>query len=152
MEIIKTYFVKLSDFLKSFSVAPTYTQAGVVIVLIFILVLSLAQFRHHFVKWSFKGGLIGLFFGIVLTLIVEGFLLVNGHTALTSLLGWKNAPKPISTALDIGKEKLTNVLGMGTGEIISKETIEETSKSVINTLQSLNPDEIKKVKAIICTP
>lgn len=144
MEIVKTYFVKLSDFLKNFSVAPTYTQAGIVIVLIFLLVLSLAQFRHHFVRWSFKGGLIGLFFGIVLTLIIEGFLLVNGHTALTSLLGWKNAPKPISTALDIGKEKLTNVLGITKKEL--------TTKDAVNVLQSLNPDEIKKVKAIICTP
>ena len=152
MEIIKTYFVKLSDFFKSFSVASTYIQAGVIVVLLFILVLCLAQFRHHFVRWSFKGGLIGLFFGVALTLIVEGFLIVNGHTALTSLLGWKNAPKPISTALDMGKEKLTNVLGLETDEIISKNTIETTSKGVINALQGLNPDEIKKIKAIMCQP
>jgi hypothetical protein len=89
-------------------------------------------------------GLIGLFFGVLLTLILEGFLLINGHTAITSLLGWKNAPKPISTVLDLGKEKLTNVLGM--------EANNPTSTDAIKVLQSLNVAEIKKVKAIICEP
>ena len=70
----------------------------------------MAQFRHHFVKWSMKGGLIGLFFGVLLTLIIEGFLLINGSTAITALLGWKNAPKPIKTALDIGKANLIKTI------------------------------------------
>lgn len=129
MQYIQMLWQKFIDFINNFSVAPTYIQAGAIIVLIFLLVISLAQFRHHFVKWSMKGGLIGLFFGILLTLLLEGFLLVSGHTALTGLLGWKNAPKPISTALDVGKEKLTNTL-----------------------LDGLNPSEITKIKAIICTP
>ena len=144
MQIIGDSFQKLLSFFQSFTFAPTYVQAGAVIVLLFLLVISLAQFRHHFVKWSLKGGWIGLFFGVLLTLIVEGFLLVNGHTALTSLLGWKTAPKPISTALDLGKEKLTDTLEL--------EIKNPTSKDVITTMQSLNPDEIRKIKAIICTP
>lgn len=144
MESVQFVFQKIGSFFSSFSVAPKYIQAGVIIILLFLLVISFAQFRHHFVKWSMKGGLVGLFFGIVLTLLLEGFLLVNGHTALISLLGWKNAPKPISTALDLGKEKLTNVLG---GDIEN-----QTSKDIITTMQSLNPDEIKKVKALICEP
>lgn len=98
------------SFVNNFSVAPTYIQAGAIILLIFLLIIILAQFRHHFVRWSMKGGLIGLFFGIVLTLIIEGFLLVNGRTALITLLSWNNAPKPMSTVLDIGKEKLTNII------------------------------------------
>lgn len=117
------------DFINNFSIAPTYIQAGAIVILLFLLVMSMAQFRHHFVKGSLKGVAVGLFFGVLLTLIVEGFLLVNGQTAITSLLGWKNAPKPIGTALDIGKEKLTDTL-----------------------FQSLNPNEIKKIKAIICQP
>lgn len=110
MQIVQDLWQKIMAFFSSFSVAPTYMQAGAIIILIFLLIVSLAQVRHHFVKWSMKGGLIGLFFGILLTLIIEGFLLVNGHTALTSLLGWKNAPKPISTVLDIGKVKLTDII------------------------------------------
>lgn len=99
-------------FLSKYSMAPAYVQAIVIIALLFLLVVSLAQFRQHFVKWSLKGGLVGLFFGFIFALILEGFLLVGGHTIVTSLLGWKNAPKPISTVLDIGREKLINVLGI----------------------------------------
>lgn len=144
MQTVQVVYQKIVEFFQNLNIVPTYLQAGAIIVLVFLLVVSLAQFRQHFVKWSMKGGLIGLFFGILLTLILEGFLLISGHTALTSLLGWKTAPKPISTALDIGKEKLTNVLG------VSNE--ETTSKDAINLIQTLNPSEITKIRAIICTP
>ena len=43
-------------------------------------------------------------------IIVLLFLLVNGSTAITALLGWKNAPKPIKTALDIGKANLIKTI------------------------------------------
>ncbi len=144
METINFLRDKFSSFLGGFSVAPTYIQAGAIIILLFLLIVSLAQFRQHFVKWSMKGGLVGLFFGFILTLILEGFLLIGGHTVLTSTLSWDNPPKPFSTALDKGKEKLTNVLGAKVEEI--------TSKDVIITMQSLPPSEINKIKAIICTP
>ena len=135
------FFYGLTD---KISLTSIYVQVGAIIVLLFFLVLSLAQVRHHFIKGSFKGGLAGLVFGIIFTLLAEGFLLVNGSTVLTTVFKWDNAPKPFSTALDIGKEKLTNVLGT--------ETVKPTSGDVIETLQSLNPDEIKKVKAILCEP
>jgi hypothetical protein len=144
MEIVNNIVQTVTVFFASVSVAPTYIQAGAIVILLFLLVVSLAQFRQHFVKWSMKGGLVGLFFGILLTLILEGFLLISGHTALTGVLGWKTAPKPISTALDLGKEKLTNVLGVGTDN--------PTSNDVITIMQSLPPSEISKIKAIICTP
>lgn len=144
MEIVNNIVQSVTVFFASVSVAPTYIQAGAIVILLFLLVVSLAQFRQHFVKWSMKGGLVGLFFGILLTLILEGFLLISGHTALTGVLGWKTAPKPISTALDLGKEKLTNVLGVGTDN--------PTSNDVITIMQSLPPSEISKIKAIICTP
>lgn len=81
-------------------------KAGAIVVLLFLLVLSLAQVRRHFVRWGAKGGLIGLFFGFLLALILEGFLLIGGKTALTEILGWKNPPKPVSVALDKGREAL----------------------------------------------
>jgi len=144
MDLVNSVGSRISDLASNISVAPTYIQAGAIIFLLFLLVVSLAQFRQHFVKWSMKGGLVGLFFGVLLTLILEGFLLLSGHTAITGVLGWKTAPKPISTALDLGKEKLTNVLGVGTDN--------PTSNDVITIMQSLPPSEISKIKAIICTP
>ncbi len=143
MESVSYFFQPVISFFKNFSVAPTYIQAGAIIVLLFLLVMSMAQFRHHFVKWSLKGGLVGLFFGVLFTLLIEGFLLINGHTVLTSMLGWDNAPKPIGTALDIGKQKLTNVLGVSSDN--------PTAKDVITVMQSLNPEEVKKLKSIVCS-
>ena len=63
-------------------------------------------------NWSFKGSIFGLFLGFLLALILEGFLLLGGKTALTSLLGWKNPPKAVSGVLENGREKLINVLGI----------------------------------------
>lgn len=122
---------------------PSYLKVGAIVVLLFLLVISLAGVRKYFVTSSLKGVLVGLFFGLLLTLLLEGFLLIGGKTAITEILGWRNAPKPIKTALDLGRDKLINVLGV---------TFEEpTASDAINILQSLNPTEIKKIKAIICT-
>jgi hypothetical protein len=144
MESIQFLWQKVTVLLNGFSVAPTYIQAGALIILVFLLIISLAQFRQHFVKWSMKGGLVGLFFGFLLTILLEGFLLLSGHTFLTSILGWNNPPKPFSTALDLGKQKLTNVLGVTTQN--------PTAGDTIILMQSLPPSEISKIKAIICTP
>lgn len=144
MNLVQSFFGKIGAYFNNLYVSHNYVQAAIILGLLFLLVLTLAQVRHHFVHWSVKGGLIGLFFGVLLTLIVEGFLLVNGRTALTGILGWQNAPKPISTALDIGKEKLTNVLGVATDN--------PTTKDAINVMQSLDPSEMTKIKAIICAP
>lgn len=144
MESLQLVFDWIVVLINGFSVAPMYIKAGFAIVLIFFLIISLAQIRHHFVRWSFKGGLIGLFFGALLTLIVEGFFMINGSTILITLLGWQKAPKPIKTALDLGKERISNVLGI--------QTQTEGEESIMSLLQNLDPDEIKKIKAIMCTP
>ena len=144
MNFVSSLVSKIGGYLTNLYLSHNYIQAGIIVGLVFLLSLTLAQIRHHAVNWSLKGRLIGLFFGFLLTLILEGFLLVNGHTALTEFLGWQDAPKPISTALDIGKEKLTKVLGVATDN--------PTTKDAINVIQSLNPDEITKIKAILCTP
>lgn len=144
MQLFQGFIGNITNYINNFSIAPTYIQAGVIIVLLFLLIISLAQFRHHFVKWSMKGGLIGLFFGFLFTILIEGFLLVQGNTFLTTIFGWRNPPKPFKTAIELGREKLTNVLGNSIEEPIAKDAI--------TILQSMNPQEISKIKAIICTP
>jgi hypothetical protein len=151
MSLLKNLWSTVLSFVTNFSFAPSYIKVGAIIVLLFLLVVSLASFRKHFVKWSLKGGLIGLFFGFLLALLLEGFLLIGGKTVITEFLGWKNAPKPIKTALDLGRSKLVNVLGI-TDEIPKSNAFSTpTAKDAIEILQSLNPTEIKKIKAIICT-
>lgn len=142
----------LSFNIGSLEIATPYWQAGAIVLLLFLLVISLAQVRHHMVNWSMKGAVTGIAFGFLLALILEGFLIIGGRTALTELLGWKSAPKPISTALDKGRSQLVNVLGI-TQEIPSSNASESyTAEQTVKILQSLDPTEIKKVKSLICNP
>ncbi len=94
------------------NIAQNYWQAGAIIFLIFILVLVMAYMSRSFMSWSLSGAWIGLVIGFILALVLEGFLIVGGKTVVTTLLGWKNAPKPIQTVLDEGHAKLLDTLGV----------------------------------------
>lgn len=125
-------------------------KAVAIIGLLFFLFLALAQVRRHMIDWSLKGAVFGIFFGFLLALILEGFLIIGGRTAITEIMGWKNAPKPLQVAIDSGRTKLVQVLGI-TDEIPQSFASEDpNSEDAINVLQSLDPSEIKKVKSIIC--
>ncbi|OGM59705.1 hypothetical protein A2955_03860 [Candidatus Woesebacteria bacterium RIFCSPLOWO2_01_FULL_37_19] len=131
--------------IKGIYIEPTYWQAAAIIFLLFLLVLTFARLRHLYVHWSVgKPAMSMLFWGFLLAVVLEGFLLLSGKTFLTVIFGWKNAPKPISTALDIGREKLTKVLGA------NDQTA--TEESVMTDFQSLPPNEADAVKNFICKP
>lgn len=140
--------------LGKFSFSPSYIQVGLIILLLFILILTMAQLRRHFVDWSFKGALFGLFFGFLLALVLEGFLVIGGKTAITQVLGWKNAPKPITNLLDIGRDKLVQVLGEQVEIQIPSAVakLNPTFSDGITFFQSLNPAEARKLKNFICKP
>lgn len=134
------------------SLAVPYIQAAAVVFLLFLLILTMAQFRRHYVDWSLKGAVFGVFFGFLLALILEGFLIIGGKTALTSVLGWKDAPKPIQLALDAGRNQLIKVLGIQTAIPSSLAKDNSSVQSTLETIQSLNPAEVKTVKSLICQP
>ena len=74
----------------------------------------------------------------------------RGQDSLTGILGWKNPPAPISLALDAGRNKLIQVLGIQ-DQIPSSLAKENTTVTgAVELLQSLNPADIKKVKTIFC--
>lgn len=127
-----------------------YWQAFAIVFLVFVLVVLLAKYRRHYVDWSLKGAVFGIFFGFLLALIIEGFLIVGGRTALTSVLGWKNPPKAVANVLDLSRTKLVQVLGINT--TIPSSYAEETVsvQSAIQMLQRLNPADTKTVKSIFC--
>jgi hypothetical protein len=130
----------------------TYIQAAGVVALFFVLLLVLAQFRRRYMDWSFKGALFGIFVGVLLAMILEGFLIIGGKTALTEVLGWKNAPAPVSVALDAGRNELIKVLGVEDQIPSSFAKENATVNDALEMLQSLNPADIKKVKVIFCQP
>jgi hypothetical protein len=127
-----------------------YWQAAAIVFLLFLLVVMMAQFRRHYVNWSFKGALFGLFFGFLLALILEGFLIIGGRTVLTSIIGWKNPPAPIVAALDAGRAKLVQVLGINTEIPSSYAKSDSGVQGALETLRGLNPADAKIVKSIFC--
>jgi len=132
---------------------PSYLHAAAIVFLIFLLILTLARLRKLYIGWSLgKSAIAMLFWGFMLALIVEGFLLIGGRTILTEILGWENAPKPIANVLDMGREKLVDVLGVNQ-EIPQSVADEPASvESMIGEYQSLPPDEAEEFKKILCAP
>ncbi|NMC99329.1 MAG: hypothetical protein GYA62_06390 [Bacteroidales bacterium] len=136
--------------LGSFSIPVSYWQAAAIVFLLFILLIMMANFRRHYVDWSLKGGVVGIFFGFLLALILEGFLLIGGKTALTEVLGWKNPPKAVAHVLDAGRDQLIQVLGVQTQIPSSYAKENGTVQKAMEVLQSLNPSDIKTVKSVLC--
>lgn len=131
---------------------PSYLHAAVVVFLLFLLVLTLARLRRLYISWSLTGAVKMLGIGFVLAIIVEGFLLLGGRTLFTELLGWENAPKPIATVLDMGREKLVKVLGVDQEIPESSAEQKPTIEKIIGQYQSLPPEEAEEFKNIICAP
>jgi hypothetical protein len=128
---------------------PSFLNAFIVVVLLFVLVLTMAQVRRHFMTWSFKGAIFGIFLGFLLALTVEGFLVIGGKTAFTEILGWKNAPKPVSTALDAGRERLIRVLGVNTKIPLSEAKIDNVSE-ILGIFNNLSSNEKEQIKTEVC--
>jgi len=136
--------------LGGFSLPVPYWQAILVAALVFFLIFSMAKFRRHVVDWSFKGAVFGIFVGFLLALLLEGFLILGGRTALTSILGWKNPPKPIAAALDTGRNQLIQVLGINTLIPSSFAKNNSSVQGAVEVLQNLNPADTETVRAIFC--
>ncbi len=129
--------------IKGIYVEPRYWMAVALGVLSFLLVLTLARLRYLYIHWSVsKPSLSMIFWGFILALVIEGFLMVFGRTMFTEILGWKNAPKPIGTLLDIGRNRFSQVLGV--------EDYPPTYQSVISAYERLERDQKKKVTEYIC--
>ncbi|OGM31681.1 hypothetical protein A2803_04600 [Candidatus Woesebacteria bacterium RIFCSPHIGHO2_01_FULL_44_21] len=92
--------------------SPNYLQAGAIVLCLFLLILTFGMLQHRYNHWTIKGILPGVGLGFFLALLIEAILLVGGRTMFTELLGWKDAPKPISNALDASRSRLVDVLGI----------------------------------------
>jgi hypothetical protein len=133
-------------------ISASYLQAGIILFLIFLLLLSLARVRHMFVSWSLGKSSIAIFvWGFIVALIVEGFFVLAGRTMFTEVLGWKNPPKPIAYFLDLGKNRIAQVLGESV-EVKTSQAKETTPDYLIKMFFSLSNKDKQKVKAEICKP
>jgi len=132
---------------KGIEIEPRYWMVVVIILLIFMLLFTMARLRYLYVHWNLGRSAYSMFFwGFVMAIVVEGFLILSGRTLLTTIIGWNNAPKPISTALDIGRGKLINVLG------VQDEKREADATQIILDYQKLAPYDAQSVRTFICQP
>lgn len=139
--------------IKGIYIEPTYWMAGVIVLLIFMLLFTIARIRWLYVHWNLgRPAYSMLFWGFLLALIFEGFLWISGKTILTEILGWKNAPKPISTALDVGRERLMNVLGESQEIPESVASEPPTFQTVVSDFQNLSDEDAEQVRSFICRP
>jgi hypothetical protein len=134
----------------SFTISPSYIQAVLILILIFLLVYSMAHLRHMYIHWSFKPAISWLFMGIVIAVIAEGFFMLFGRTLFTEVLGWKNAPAPIMVALDSGKSKLVDVLGVTNQVPSSNASKLYTAADIIKMYKDLSSSQAKTVNEAIC--
>lgn len=134
-------------------VYPTYWEAATIVLLIFLLIFTLARMRYLYVHWHLsKTSLAMMFWGFVLTVILEGFLWLSGRTVLTTMLGWKNPPKPVAATLTTGREHLREVLGE-TAEIDSAKAKDPpTYQSVVFDYKELSDSDKETVQKFVCKP
>jgi hypothetical protein len=137
----------------SLDITPTYWQAAVMVILLFLLVFTLARMRYLYVNWHLGKHSISLFFwGFLLALIIEGFFILGGRTLFTEILGMKNVPKPLSTILDIGRKRLITVLGVTDQVPPSTAKGNPDSEYVFKLYNSLPAPEAEKLYKQICNP
>lgn len=87
-----------------------------------------------------------IFWGFVLAIIAEGFLILGGNTLFTEILGWEKAPKPISNLLDITRRRVVKVLGE------TDANYKSDIKDILGRYQNLSEEDAGKLRDIICTP
>ena len=71
---------------------------------------------------------------------------MRGSIAHVILFNTNNAPKPISTALDVGRERLVDVLGVS-------DVIEErqySTEEIIEAIKGLSLSETEAVEEYLC--
>lgn len=132
-----------------FVIQPTILQAGLIVFLIFLLILTLGSLRHRMNEWTLKGAMPGVSFGFALALIIEGLFLIGGRTLFTEIIGWKDAPKPISNVLDASREKLVDVLGTQS-EVPQSQARSASPEQVVLDYRSLTEKEAASIKELIC--
>jgi len=134
-------------------VDATYWQAGAIVILIFMLIFTLARLRYLYVHWNLgKSSISMLFWGVVLTVIIEGFFILSGRTIFTEILGMKSVPKPFSTVLDIGRNKFVNVLGQEDSQSIEAESKILNSDQMYTHYVNMDDEESRKLQEILCQP
>ncbi len=132
-----------------FVFSPNYLQAGLIVLCIFLLILTFGMLQHRFNHWTVKGILPGIGLGFLLAILLESILLISGRTVMTEVVGWKNAPKPISNALEASRGRLVEVLGVSTVPE-SNANEKPTIGGIMSQYENLSDNEQESLQSLVC--
>lgn len=134
-------------------IEPTYWEVAAIVFLLFLMLLTFARMRYLYVHWHMgRQNISMLFWGFLLAFLFEGLFIISGRTMFSEILGWKSAPKPISTVLDITRNKLVDVLGIKSEIPTSNASEKPTFESVVGDYQGLSSQDKDDVKNFVCKP
>lgn len=133
----------------SSAVSSGTQQLIAIIIGIFLILLVLALARHHMLSWSMKGAKFGIFLGIVLTLALEGFLLVAGKTTFAEIVKSNNVPPAVRTFLSENMSDLAGQIGGEPGTLGASTELRETSV-IINDFKNLGAVDKERVQEAVC--
>lgn len=145
--IIDSLLIQLG--LASSAVPSGTQQLAAIIIGVFLILLVLALARHHMLTWSMKGAKFGVFLGIILTLALEGFLLVAGKTTFAEIVKSNNVPPAVSTFLSENMSDLAGQIGGEPGALGASTGVRETS-TIISDFKNLGAVDKERVQEAVC--
>lgn len=131
---------------------PSGVQQGILIIIgIFFFTLLLGATRHHMLHWSLKGAGFGLVLGIIVTLVLEGVLLVGGKTAIAQAIKNNNTPPDVRIFLQKNLSELAQLIE-SSPTTLGASSDGALSGQIAEAYKDLNSKEQKQVRDAVCTP
>lgn len=151
-DLLFSLSLKLNEFLVNFGsfVSPQYQQALIIGIGVFLIILLLGVTRRHMLNWSIKGAWFGVVFGIVVTLLVQGLLLVGGKTAVVEVVRNEKTPKNVRVFLQENITELAQSLASEPKTLGAQEEL--NFQDFIDGFSTLPKKDQQKVKNLICEP
>lgn len=133
--------------------APSVKQIGIIALGIFFFLLLFGLARHHMLEWSLKGAYFGIFLGIILTLVIEAFLLVGGRTLIVAAVKNEKTPQVVRIFLQKNMMELAESLA-GEPKTLGAAGEQKTlsPNEVVNNFSLLSPNDQSRVQQRICAP
>lgn len=147
----------ISDYVFSLDPNSQNVQIGFIAFVSFLFLLVFGFARHHMLSWSMKGAKFGVFFGIIITLVVEAIFFTSKDFIAASLVNNKIIPQPIQTFFLSQSTQLTNVIELNKQTLGIKTEIPVLSQqpsvnTFLNGFEHLSDIDKDNLRRKLCMP
>lgn len=127
-------------------------QQGILIIIgVFFVTLLLGLTRHHMLSWSMKGAGFGVVAGMLLTLVLEGLLLVGGKTAVAEIVRNESAPPAVRVFLQKNMSELADLIGPES-TTLGTASVKGVPEGLVTEYKKLTSQEQTQVRNAVCAP